>query len=358
MGGLVGMVYDAVCDGSRWSEVVKGVAAETGGGAAALFLSGENRLVVATAAGGVIEGPADRYVPAMLAATPIGLNLVAELFRRYRDLPMAAEWSAIPAGDEACAYRVEGQPAEFLLAAALPEGRPGDNLGELATHLRRALDIGRRLSTAQQLGRMAADIYSRLPFGVLHTDEKGKLLYANAVAEDILRRQDGLLLDRMRTLRANSSGDTMRLHSAIFDLSQDKPSHDGHAVQIARRQGARPLSLLLLGSPGLSGSPALGIAMLVQDPDASPPVCEKTLAQLYQLTDAEARLVKALVNGQRLEEAAEAFGVTRNTVRTQLAKILQKTHTSRQTDLVRLVLLGPATLGQPAGDALRLKFAV
>ncbi len=61
----------------------------------------------------------------------------------------------------------------------------------------------------------------------------------------------------------------------------------------------------------------------------------------FRLTRAEARLAKALWNGSTLEEAAEVFGVTKNTVRTQLRQIFVKTGAQRQSQLIRLLANAP-----------------
>jgi DNA-binding CsgD family transcriptional regulator len=81
--------------------------------------------------------------------------------------------------------------------------------------------------------------------------------------------------------------------------------------------------------------------LLIDDPDAE---CEQRssdealLRDVYSLTTSEARLAVRLASGASLTGAAEMLGVTRNTVRSQLRAIFQKTATSRQSELV--VLLG------------------
>ncbi len=68
------------------------------------------------------------------------------------------------------------------------------------------------------------------------------------------------------------------------------------------------------------------------------------MARLYGLTPAEARLVRGLADGRRLDQLAEAFGISKETARTQLRHIYAKTGTNRQAELVCLVLTGPAQL--------------
>ncbi len=65
---------------------------------------------------------------------------------------------------------------------------------------------------------------------------------------------------------------------------------------------------------------------------------------LYALTPAEAELVRLLAEGCSLDQVAEQRGVTMNTVRSQLKQVFCKTDTSRQGELVHLVLTGVAAI--------------
>ena len=67
---------------------------------------------------------------------------------------------------------------------------------------------------------------------------------------------------------------------------------------------------------------------------------EADLQARYGLTWAEAALAAALVNGARLSEHATERGIAITTARSQLKCCFRKTSTSRQAELVRLILLG------------------
>jgi DNA-binding CsgD family transcriptional regulator len=78
--------------------------------------------------------------------------------------------------------------------------------------------------------------------------------------------------------------------------------------------------------------------VFVSDPERVPEVPLDRLMRLYGLTQAEARLAQQLAAGHDLKDIAAATHRTMNTVRTQLKQAFQKTGTSRQAQLVRLVL--------------------
>ena len=61
------------------------------------------------------------------------------------------------------------------------------------------------------------------------------------------------------------------------------------------------------------------------------------LHSLFDLTPAEARLLRALATGSRLQTYAASAGVQPSTVRTQLTSIFNKTGTKRQAELLSIV---------------------
>ena len=85
--------------------------------------------------------------------------------------------------------------------------------------------------------------------------------------------------------------------------------------------------------------------------DALVPLDEAALMRLFDLTPAEAGVALALITGRSIAQIVAARGVSRNTVRTQLAGILRKTGTHRQSELVRLLHLLPSVDLERAGAA-------
>ena len=65
---------------------------------------------------------------------------------------------------------------------------------------------------------------------------------------------------------------------------------------------------------------------------------QEILQSLFGLTPAETRLALLVGDGYALREIGEMIGVSSNTLKTQLASIFRKTGTSRQAQVVRLML--------------------
>jgi DNA-binding CsgD family transcriptional regulator len=78
--------------------------------------------------------------------------------------------------------------------------------------------------------------------------------------------------------------------------------------------------------------------VFVSDPEQRVRPTLDTLRALFGFTTAEYRLAMLLVDGHGPTAIAKMVGVSRNTVKSQLASIYRKTGTSRQAQLVRLLL--------------------
>ena len=83
--------------------------------------------------------------------------------------------------------------------------------------------------------------------------------------------------------------------------------------------------------------PATPMAMLVVRSTASyDNRAGRLFAELFDLTPAETRLLRRLVGGDSLADAARHLNVQMPTVRTHLQAIFRKTDTSRQSELLSL----------------------
>lgn len=213
----------------------------------------------------------------------------------------------------------------------------GAVLTTLLPHLQRALRL--YLQSSLLRSGLAATI-DQLPYGLALLEGHGRCLLLNRPAQMILQERDGLRLVNSR-LMADSPSESARLRamiSAAVSLNLSGFIQSGGALLISRRKGA---SLQLVVSPFVAGLESVPVQVTatisVRDPKAEC-VCQVDVFQsLYGLTKAEAKLAALLVDGRDLAEAAAINCVTRETVRSQLKAIFQKTETRRQAELVRLL---------------------
>jgi DNA-binding CsgD family transcriptional regulator/PAS domain-containing protein len=228
-----------------------------------------------------------------------------------------------------------------------PEFEDGDKrlCGLLLPHLGRAVQLYRHIKVIHRANRAAWDALDSLRVGVLLVDSRGKVLFANAIADRVLRAGRGLVVRNSR-LHAQDSRQDPAVQQAIADaqLAAAGRSLQAGTVLPIRRADRQPLSLLICPAPrNLADVFArdCGAVIFVTDPVDQRPLPEALLARYYGLTPAEARLLEALVAGARLQDYAELAGITFHTARNHLRRVFAKTDFHRQSDLVRDVLGNP-----------------
>ena len=179
--------------------------------------------------------------------------------------------------------------------------------------------------------------------------EQRGVLFCNASASRCLQSDDGLSIGS-GLIESWRPAEQRHLRRAISLAARNL---SGECVlKIARPSQRPPLWVVVVGLPTPRTSSAEGpVALFIGAPEQHYSLPLDLVRWLYDLTPAEARLVTALINGRRLEEIAKDFGVTQNTIRTELRAVFAKTGTSRQVDLVKLVTAGP---GQLYGPSMRV----
>jgi DNA-binding CsgD family transcriptional regulator len=220
----------------------------------------------------------------------------------------------------------------------------------LIPHLKRALLLSRRLEAATAGRTLAFELLDRLPYGVVLLDGAGRVLHGNRAARSVLDAQDGLSV-REGQLAAASSADTARLRRLVAAAARvtDGAGPSAGDLVLERPSGRAPyvLAACPLRAPAIDVAHQARVALFVTDPEGPAGSAELTLARVYRLTPAETRLAAVLAQGLCLSEAGARFGVSANTVRTQLKSLFAKTGTRRQSDLVRLLLTLPPPGPEP-----------
>jgi DNA-binding CsgD family transcriptional regulator len=215
----------------------------------------------------------------------------------------------------------------------------------LVPHLRRSLQIHVTLLGAQRVQLALAEAIDRLPTGLLLLDAKRRVVVQNKGAEKILALNDGFRIDRHGP-SVDDARENATLQRLIADAMEARAGHEIRSagfVSVSRPSGDRAYAVMvtpLLAAPGQSVASDAVVAVFVADPSARVVAGPEVLAELYQLTHSEAELVRLLAAGLSLEEAAEKRGVSLNTARSHLKHVFAKTDTSRQGELVRLIVSG------------------
>jgi DNA-binding CsgD family transcriptional regulator len=202
----------------------------------------------------------------------------------------------------------------------------------------------RNAETAPLLDSATA-VLNRLPIGVILVTADSKILFFNGKAKRYLEQSDGLVVGADRICRATLPGESRALAKLLADTlspgNADKSEGD-FAISLTRMESDSPLNVMV--APIGTGVAGKGAVLFVSDPAEPVELSIDTICRLYGLTPAEGRLALGLTNGYKLDDLAEQWGVSMHTVRSQLRQIFRKTDTSRQSEVVKLILTGPAAL--------------
>lgn len=214
-------------------------------------------------------------------------------------------------------------------------------------HLVRAIDVSMRLDTLQGKVKSMEALIDRLVIGVIVCGESGRVIQVNRAADAILSAADGLAVSRGHLLAA-TSGETaslLRLIGEAAGTGRSLDSKPGGAISLSRPSGERPIAILVTpfrDERGILEAARPCAIVFIGDPEQKPRLPVELFAQLYGLTPRQAGLAHRLAGGDNLDDAAQALGITRNTARSHLRLIFDKTGTRRQSELTRLLFLSSA----------------
>jgi len=226
---------------------------------------------------------------------------------------------------------------------ASPEFKVSDleTLNLLVPHIQRAFKLYFQFSELKARSEGIETALNMLATGVIFLGAKDEILLMNNVAEEVLKRRDGLFL-RHGKLGAALQAESARMQAMIEGARQIGTGNGfsaGGTILITREKG-RPLSVtgvpLREFSLTLSQRPAS--VLFISDPDTNLGVPADVLKRCYGLTPSEGRLAMVLSDGHSLKEAADWCGVTYNTAKSQLKSVFLKTQVQRQGELIRLLL--------------------
>ncbi|MDH5750585.1 MAG: helix-turn-helix transcriptional regulator [Rhodospirillales bacterium] len=203
------------------------------------------------------------------------------------------------------------------------------------------------LPSNRELRTTSDSIMDRLPMGVLLVNWNGQVMLINRKAQEIAAMKDGFQVDAEGRCLTNKREETQALYKLIKQTAE--PSDDAvdteFSLSLTRPSMKQPLVLLVtpVGGSGTEKRSG-GAAIFISDPEDAAEISNEVLTHLYGLTNAEARVVIGLSQGKRLETLSEELGVTISTTRHQLKQIFRKTDTTRQSELIKLILTGPAAI--------------
>lgn len=209
-----------------------------------------------------------------------------------------------------------------------------DALNRLFPHLARASLWSSRINL-QRVQAMAQALDSvGLPAAVLAVT--GKLHSANALFEALM--PDVVRDSRSRVTLVDAAADAL-VSDAVARLSVAHAAHQSRSVPLAATPTRPPMIFHVLPVRGAANdvfARSLGLIVVTPVDRATVPTAE-VLQGLFDLTPAEAKVARAVAEGKAIDAIAATSGLSRETIRSQLAAVFGKTGMSRQAELVALL---------------------
>lgn len=213
----------------------------------------------------------------------------------------------------------------------------------LRPHIRRAYRLHSHLTASRKQRASLQSALDSLTMGVILLAREGQVVAMNHTAERMLA-DDGSLHVTRKGLRARRADESARLQQLVAEVAAGNEVRPAGALMISRRSRP-PLQLLVSPLRGSDMDEPHSVRVIVFISDLAKKIrpTRDTLRTLFGLTSAEYRLAILLADGHNSAAIAKMVGVTRNTLKSQLASIYRKTGTSRQAQLVALLLQLPVT---------------
>ncbi len=157
---------------------------------------------------------------------------------------------------------------------------------------------------------------------IILVDAAAKVLATNEAGRSWLEQSSSLSRSE-DCLLARTQDETIHLHRSIATVAQ---AADGSRQLVLSQDAAEATVAVYLMPWG-----RLNVLALIQQPEPKP-------VNRFGLTAAEAALAGDMVAGLRSKDIARKRNRSIATVRSQLASVMRKTGTTRQADLIRMLL--------------------
>jgi DNA-binding CsgD family transcriptional regulator len=356
---LIGEIYDAALDASRWPGVLTKIA-EFVGGQAAGFLS---KNAVSKSGNVYYQVGVDPYFVQLYSEAYWKFDPVATLpdrdIEQIVSVPDLVPYEEFRAGRF---YREWAQPQGWIDAAnavlektatscayltvlrseasGMVDAEMRRRMGLIVPHVGRAVRTGKVIDLSHSEAATFADILDGLSPAIFLVDADGHIVHGNAASRSMLDSGD-LLRAVHNRLTFTDPQIEEALSDAIAAAASEEPCEKGRVVPLRGHTGERYVAHVLPlagGERHKAGIASTAIAALfVRKAELATAPPSEVIGKTYKLTPTELRVLLAIVNVGGVRQVAGNLGVADTTVKTHLGRLFEKTGVSRQSDLVKLV---------------------
>jgi DNA-binding CsgD family transcriptional regulator len=208
----------------------------------------------------------------------------------------------------------------------------------LLPHLRNAYALHSRMRALHGLQHAYRATLDRLEKPVFLVSRSGSVVFANESARQLEALGTCLQVRNGKPVAVHQPDDVL-LGAALARVVSGATAGDSLPLPMHDRKGEISALLTICPTPpSVYADPQRGnVAAAVFVRALQPRVVPEDVRVAFGLTGAEFRLARKLAGGSTLEDASEHLGISKNTARTQLRGLFEKTGTHRQSDLVAVL---------------------
>ncbi len=358
---LIAHIYDAAIESSLWPTALEKVGRFVPGCHASLLVHDAMRESASTLFFSVDENYRRPYLDKYARLNPIFQALhsrnVGEVYSaddiipraQYRRTRFYKEWQR-PQGliDVVAVVLDRSQTTGALIAVPRHQSHGVVNaaarqrMRQIVPHLRRAVMISRAVDF-QNATAMLADAFDAFAASIYLVDTEGRIVHANRSGTELLAQND--ILSRSGDQLRASNPCVNRTLRKVFALAATRGEQfigdQGIGIAMTSRDGERYSAHALPLTSGarrqVRPEQTATIAVIVHKTQLHRANVVNAVAERFQLTPTELRVLSGIIEVGCVPEVAPALGIGEQTVKTHLKRLFAKTGTGRQAELVKLV---------------------
>jgi len=222
------------------------------------------------------------------------------------------------------------------------------SLNLLGPHLKRAVDLYYQFNQLQLFNKSTTQILDQLPLAAFLLDQDSAIRYQNSQAEGLLSEGIQLKVLGNRLVLTGSEGSrfSLMIHDAVAS-GQGQKAGSQAALNVFDTNGEPQMEVSV--SPLVVDDSEFGFQyrkvmalVYIKDSKNQPRFSIKTAMELYGFTRKEAQICHLLCCGYNVEKIAARTSTSFHTVRTHIKRLLRKTNSNSQSQVVSVVLSGLA----------------
>jgi DNA-binding CsgD family transcriptional regulator len=216
-------------------------------------------------------------------------------------------------------------------------------LTRLIPHVQRALAIRDRLEAHEVRASALTSAVEQSHIGVIILDQRGRIIEATGLAEQLLRTECGMRRANDHALWLREPAGS-QLRQWVMTGLPPKDNLEG-CLSIPRGGGRQSISLVVTPMPAVQAAWAGADPrwlVFAFDPELRVLPSANLISRELGISAREGEIAVLLSLGHTLSSVATRLGISLHTVRVHLKHIFEKTGAHSQSDLVRRVLLSPA----------------